>query len=96
MRQESFYIFALQNDFLILVGLLGILKYYRADQRSVPTTSARVTLFEQVLDMCSMIDRKRKVDVEKVMAAISNFTYPWEIDNKDKLYFLTLGFPVSE
>ena len=58
--------------------------------------SSRVKLFEQMLDIFGMIDQKSKLAMKKVMAVISNFTNPWEIDNKGKIHCLVLGCSVSE
>ena len=39
--------------------------------------------------------RKSEEAVQKVMAAIHNFTNPWTITNKDRLYSVASGAPVS-
>ena len=38
--------------------------------------------------------KKNKFDVKKVVAVNSNFTNPWKIANKARLYCLASGFPV--
>ena len=100
--------------FSFLGGLLGIFENYGAYQQWVRTTSARAKLFEEMLDMCDMIDdperpksgkhrdievsqiKKSENAVKKIMEAISHFTNPWRIANKDRLYCLASEAPVSE
>lgn len=40
--------------------------------------------------------KKIEVDVKKAMAVHSNFANSRKIDNKDRLYCLALGYPVSK
>ena len=98
--------------FFISGGLLGIFDNYGAYQRWVRTSSSRTKLFENMLDMCGMINdptipkagkhrdlepsqvRKSEEAVQKVLTAISHFTNPWRVPDKDKLYSLASGAPV--
>ena len=69
-------------------------------------------MFEEMLDMCGMIDdpdrpkggkhrdlepaqiRKSEAAVQNVITAISHFTNPWRISDKDRLYSLASGAPI--
>ena len=94
-------------------GLSGIFQQPGAYQRWCITTSARARCYEQLLDLCGMVNdpelpksgkhreldrsqiRKSEEAVQKVMAAIHNFTNPWTIANKDRLYSVASGAPGS-
>ena len=93
-------------------GLLGIFDNYSAYQRWCRTKSARGKLFEDMLEMCGLINdpdipkagkhrelhyhniKKSEWAVKSVIKAICNFTNPWRIANKNRLYTLASGAPV--
>ena len=100
--------------FYVLGGLLGLFENYRAYQHWVQTTSSRAKLFEEMLEMCDMIDdpeclksgkhrdleasqiKKNECAVKKVMEAISHFTNPSKIHDKERLYCLSSGAPIPQ
>ena len=51
-------------------------------------------MFGKLCDLEASQVKKSKFDVKKVVAVNSNFTIPWKIAHKDRLYCLASGFPV--
>ena len=66
-------------------------------------TSARAEYFERMLEMCGLIDdkasqlmvMKSKEAVQRTLTAIKTFADPFAITDKDRLYNITFGAPVS-
>ena len=106
--------FYVEYMFYVLGGLLGIFEKYGTYQRWVRTTSSRAKLFEEMLEVCDMIDdpecsksgkhrdleashiKKSECAVKKVKEAISHFTNPWKIPNKERLYSLSSGASIPQ
>lgn len=73
---------------------------FGAYERWCHTTSTRVQYYKKMLETCGMIDdpaeiRKSEDAVKRTISAICNFTNPFTIPDKDHLYNIASGAPVS-
>ena len=101
----------ISDTFNFLGGLIGIFENYGAYQRWVRTTSSRAKLFEEMLEMCNMINdpecpksgKHRDLEASQIKKSehavkkiMEAISHPWKIADKERLYCLASGTTVSE